>query len=282
MTPISPLFVPATRPDLLPKALAGEADAVIVDLEDAVAPSAREQARAGLAALLPSRPAVPVAVRVNGPRTAEFARDLAALEPLLDRVAFVVAPMTGTAEDVAATDRALSAAERAAGSERCVPLVPMVETAEGVLEARSLAAASRRVLTLAFGPADLASQLGADADGAFLTARSLLVLACAAAGVAPPLDGPHLDLSDAEGLAASAEAARGLGFGGKLAIHPGQVAAVRECFAPSAADLAWARAVDRAFTEAEAAGSAAIRLEDGTFVDPPVARRARALLARGA
>lgn len=283
MPPTSPLFVPATRPDLMPKALAGDADAVIVDLEDAVAADAKEEARAALASLLPREPSIPVAVRVNSPNTPEFARDLAALEPLLDRVAFVVAPMVSASDEVTRVDRALAGAESAAGVDHRTPLVPLVETAEGVLDARELAGAAERVLTLAFGPADLAVELGAEPTGphgGFTTARSLLVLACRAARVAPPLDGPHLDLSDTTGLAAAAAGARGLGFGGKLTIHPSQVGVVREQFTPSAADLAWAERVDRAFTEAEAQRSASIRLDDGTFVDRPVALRARSLLER--
>ncbi|GAB3476980.1 HpcH/HpaI aldolase/citrate lyase family protein [Nocardiopsis coralliicola] len=285
MPPTCPLFIPATRPELLPKALASGADAVIVDLEDAVAPAERDRARAGLSALLPAEPAVPVGVRANAAHTPDFAADIAALTPLLDRVAFLLAPMARDAADAAAADQALTAAERSPHAPRlprAVPLVPMVETAGAVLEARAIAAAADRVLTLAFGPADLALQLGADtaSPGAFHTARSLLVLGCAAAGTAPPLDGPHLDLDDAGGLDAAAEEARRLGFGGKLAIHPRQVGTVASRFAPAAAELDWARAVDRAFGAAEAAGTAAIRLDDGTFVDAPVARRARALLAR--
>lgn len=288
--PTSPLFVPASRPERVPKALRSGADAVIIDLEDAVAEAEKAAARslAAQAVARAPREAVEVprpllSVRVNGPRTEHLAADLAALEPVLHDLDFVVLPMVSCPEDLSLAVSGLAAAEERAGRSTPLPVLPQVETARGVLGAREVAAGDARVLTLAFGPADLASELGVGAppgaDG-FLVARSMLVLACAAAGVAPPLEGPHLNLDDAAGLAESTAAARSLGFGGRLVVHPRQVAAVRAGFAPSEEEVAWAREVDREFTGAEARGLAAVRLADGTFVDYPVARRARGLLSR--
>jgi citrate lyase subunit beta/citryl-CoA lyase len=135
---------------------------------------------------------------------------------------------------------------------------------------------------LSFGPADLSRELGitptSDGDE-FLFARSQLVLAAAAANCPPPVDGPYLDLDDDDGLIRSARQARRLGFSGKQVIHPSQIATVARAFAASAAEIDWARTVDAAFTAAEAQGVSSIRLPDGTFVDYPVAQRARAILA---
>ena len=116
---------------------------------------------------------------------------------------------------------------------------------------------------------------GYDDEDAF---RSRVVMACAAAGLARPIDGPWLNLDDETGLEVSARHARRLGFGGKTAIHPRQLPAIRAAFAADADEVAWARRVVAAFEEAEGAGVGAVRLADGTFVDAPVADRARSIL----
>ena len=157
----------------------------------------------------------------------------------------------------------------------------MAETARGVLAAREIAEASPRLRTFIFGPADLARELGLEltADGLEqLHARSAIVLAARAAGKEGPVDGPYLKLDDDEGCAVSSAWARRLGFQGKVVLHPRQLPIAAAAFAPGERELAWAREVDRAFAEAEAAGVSSIKLADGTFVDVPVARRAREIL----
>ncbi|WP_198962109.1 CoA ester lyase [Pseudonocardia sp. MH-G8] len=281
------LFVPADRPDRIPKAAAAGADGIAVDLEDAVALSRKDEARAGLApalaALPPDGPVV--AVRINAVASGLAEADVAALEPVLARVDLVVVPMCSDAAAVRAVATLLDRAEARAGLEPGrTGLLPLVETAAGVAEARAIAAADPRVRTLTFGPADLSNELGVTptADGEELfVARSTVVLAAAAAGRPGPIDGPHLDLDDADGLARSAARARRLGFAGKQVIHPRQVPVVMAAFAPTEAQLSWARRVDEAFREAEAAGVSSLRLDDGTFIDYPIAHRARALLAQG-
>ncbi|MCU1614403.1 MAG: citrate lyase [Frankiales bacterium] len=283
-SPRSLLFVPGDRPDRIAKALASSAEAVVVDLEDAVAESAKDHAReAAVRSLsLATRVAPMVMLRCNAVRTAHFAADAQALAPLLGHLAAVVLPMVVGPADVQALDVELCRLEGAAsirpGSTR---IVPTVETAAGILEARAIAAASPRVLTLLFGSADLSNQLALTptASGEELaTARSLVVLGAAAAGVARPLDGPYLVLDDETGLETSTRRARQLGFAGKAVIHPAQLPTVTRVFRPSDDEVAWAREVDAAFTDAEANGRSAIRLPDGTFIDYPVAQRARALL----
>lgn len=279
------LFVPGDRPDRVPKAAAAGADAIAVDLEDAVAAGRKDAARQAtadaLAALPTSGPTV--AVRVNAVDTGLAEADVEALTRVLSRIELLIVPMCSHPGTVGAVAALLDTAEDHAGLPRGrTGLVPLLETAAGVADARAIAAAHARVRTLAFGPADLSRELGitptAGGEELFV-ARSQVVLAAAAAGRAKPVDGPHLDLDDADGLAESAATARRLGFGGKQVLHPRQLPVVAAAFAPGATELEWARRVDAAFRDAEAAGVSSIRLDDGTFVDYPVAHRARALLA---
>jgi len=157
-------------------------------------------------------------------------------------------------------------------------IVPLVETARGVWRARRLAAAPR-VERLAFGALDLSLDLGA-APGAdereLLLARSQVVLASRVAGAGPPIDGITAQIDDAEALNAAVETARRLGFGGKLAIHPRQVAAINAGFAPAPDEVEWARRVVAAF---DADGSGVVRV-DGAMIDRPIVERARRILGQ--
>ncbi|MBE9372979.1 CoA ester lyase [Saccharopolyspora sp. HNM0983] len=267
----APLFVPGERTDRLPSALASPADAVILDLEDSVAAAAKEPARRAVTDAVRSAPAgAHLLVRINGLDSPWFADDLAVLHPVLHRLAGVLLPKTAAATDVD---------ELAAALPDGPSVVPIVESAGGVLEASRIAAA-RRVSQLLFGPADLGAELGVAVTPAgreLAHARSAVVLAAAAAGLARPLDGPHLALGDPDGLRTGCLAARELGFGGKAAIHPEQLPAVREVFAPSEQEVSWARTVLAAYRESS--GPGAVRLDDGTFVDEPVARRAEQIIA---
>jgi citrate lyase subunit beta/citryl-CoA lyase len=267
------LFVPGDRPDRIAKALATDADAVAVDLEDAVADAVKEQARSlatdALAGLTGTGPAV--FVRINGLETPWAEADLAAVIDIGDRLAGVIVPKVESAAQVHRLDETLPAG---------LVVVPIVETARGVLEAPAIAAAPR-VPTLVFGSLDLSADLGVSpsVEGReLLHARSHVVLATAAAGLVGPIDGPHADLDDEEGLTRSSIAARELGFTGRVVLHPRQLAAVRAAFSPSEAELDRAREVMAAYRRAQAAGVGAVRLPDGTFIDRPVVVRAAALL----
>ncbi|WP_425261234.1 HpcH/HpaI aldolase/citrate lyase family protein [Rubrivivax sp. RP6-9] len=260
------LFVPGDRSERFDKALAAGADCVIVDLEDAVAPDAKARARAALVAWLAAfagSATCRVAVRLNAADTAWFADDLAVLDqPALQAV---VLPK---AEDPAVL--ALLAARRPG-----LALVPLVESAAGLAAARALAAAPG-VERLAFGHLDFQVDLGLrDAsEDDLLPFRCELVLASRLARIAPPLDGVTTALDAPERLAADVARARRLGFGGKLCIHPRQVAGVRVGFAPAAAEVAWAQ---RVLAAAAASGGAALAV-DGKMVDRPVLLRAEAIL----
>ncbi len=259
------LFVPGHRPERFDKALASGADRVIVDLEDAVAPEVKDEARAALATWLATAPA-PVALRLNAADTPWFEADLALLAaPAAPGLAAVVLPK---AEDPAVL-------ARLAALRPSLALVPLVESALGLAQARALAAAPG-VQRLAFGHIDFQVDLGLReaTEDELLPYRCELVLASRLARIAAPLDGVTVALDDAAALQTDVQRARRLGFGGKLCIHPRQVAAVQAAFRPGADEVAWAQ---RVLTAAAQAGGAAVAL-DGKMIDKPVMLRAEAIL----
>lgn len=255
---VSPLFVPGHRPDRFAKAAASGADAVILDLEDAVPLDAKDAARAALASYTSPIPAL---VRINAHGTPWHEADLAAVADL--KPAGVMLPK---AED-GATLYALAAA---LGPD--IPVIALVESALGLAQARALAA-HPAVSRLAFGSVDFCADLGsAHLRDLLLPARFELVLASRLAGLAAPLDGVTVRIDDEAEAEDDARHAAALGFGGKLAIHPKQVGPIRAGFRPSAEEIAWAERV-------LASGDGAARV-DGAMVDEPVRIRARTLLAR--
>jgi citrate lyase subunit beta/citryl-CoA lyase len=264
------LFVPGDRPDRIARAIASDADAVAVDLEDAVAPPAKAAAReAALAAVRAAPPRKGLFLRVNALDGPEFAEDLATLTALSPHLTGVLLPKVESADQIHRLHELLADG---------MAVLPIVETARGVLAATAIAAAGPRVATLLFGTLDLAADLGVSptVEGReLLHARSQVVLATAAAGLPGPLDGPHAALDDTDGLVRASRLARELGFTGKVVLHPRQLAPVRDAFAPSEDELARAREILDAHRDT---GSGAFRLADGTFVDAPVVRRAAALL----
>lgn len=265
-TPRSALFVPADAVDKHARAFASGADAVIVDLEDAVALEAKEGARAGLVETLADRAGPSLAlVRINSPLTEHGRGDLEAV------------PQMG-ADGVVVPKADPESIEAAAGLG--LPLVALVETAAGVLRAAETAA-HPAVSVLMLGPVDLSLELGVkEAPGGeeLSLARGQLALAAAAAGKAGPLDGPCVLPRDGEALALEIERAQRAGFAGKSCIHPAQVEPVNAAFSPSEEEVAWARRVLDAFGDG-AAGALAL---DGEMIDLPVAERARRILAKAA
>ena len=254
------LFVPATRLDRVDKARRGQADEVIVDLEDGVAASDKAAARAALAQVPDGRP---VHVRVNPRGTPHHEADVAALASVASLRAAVV-PKVETADDVRAV---------AAAVPPGIAVVALVETARGVIAADEIARAG--VVRIIFGIADYLADIGADRSFDVLAyPRSRLVVASRAAGLPAPVDGPTLVTGDEAAVRADAEEAKRLGMGAKLCIHPAQVAAVNAVFRSTADQRRWAQAVLEA---AEAHWGGAFSFE-GTMVDEPVLLRARQLL----
>jgi citrate lyase subunit beta/citryl-CoA lyase len=264
--PRSLLFVPGSEERRFPRAVESAADALIFDLEDAVPPDRKAEARERVGRELGVDSPKSVMVRINGPDTEWGGGDLEMLAEA--RVDAVVVPKADPAS--------LAMLPR-----HGPPVIALVETAAGLLAAPELAA-DRRVVALMLGAADLGAELGLEprADGFEIAyARSLLVVASAAAGIGPPIDVVHLDTRNEEPLRAEGELARSLGFGAKACIHPAQAPIVNEVFGVSAAQAAAAREVVDAFEEARAAGVAVATLR-GQMIDLPVVVRARRSLAR--
>jgi citrate lyase subunit beta/citryl-CoA lyase len=261
------LFVRADDAHRRERAWTSGADAVILDLEDAVAPDAKAAARAGLADALERRAPGPLAVvRVNAPDSDHGERDLHALAGL--PIDAVVVPKASPAS-----------IELARGGGR--PIVALIETAAGVLHAESIASAAG-VALLMLGSVDLTAELGCEPSAPgheLLLARSWLVLASAAAGLPAPIDGPCLSTDDLERVHGEAVRAAGLGFGGKACIHPAQLDPVRRAFTPGPEQVAWSARVVAAYEAAATGGSGVVSI-DGQMIDAPVARRAYAILQR--
>ncbi|MDQ3400702.1 MAG: CoA ester lyase [Chloroflexota bacterium] len=266
------LFVPALRaPEWIPKAVATGTDAVIVDLEDATAPDEKERAREVVRGLRLGGESPWMFVRVNPVPDERFLADVAAA--VAAGAPGIVLPKGARPDDVRRVPAEVSA------------ILVQIETARGVLRALDLADADPRVIGLGFGGEDLSADLGVARTreiGEFPTARALVGLAAAAAGVSS-IDTPWFDLGDAAGAGREARAARQLGFSGKFVIHPSHVGAVNAALTPTAEETTGARRIIEAFDAAVVSGSGIAKL-DGRMIDMPVvvsARRVLALAERG-
>ena len=265
------LFVPGNRPERFDKALASQADMVIVDLEDAVPVADKAAARLALAAAWPQWPTAQrarVVVRINAAQTADHLDDLAWL-PQLSDLSAVMLPKAEKVTDLTGVQGALGTPAPA--------LIPIIESAEGLANIDALAR-SANVLRLAFGNLDFQADLGmaCGADEAELApVRVAIVVASRRAGLAAPMDGVTTDTQDMSRVQSDAARSLRFGFGAKLCIHPLQVAAVHAAFAPTAAQLEWAQRV----LQAEAAAGGGAFTVDGRMVDPPVLKLARQCLA---
>jgi citrate lyase subunit beta/citryl-CoA lyase len=282
------LFVPGDSPKKLAKALESGADALILDLEDSVAPDRKPEARATALAFLTgvgapaARPRL--LVRVNGLDTGLIDADLDAV--VAGRPDAILLPKAEGGPSVIHLDAKLAAREAIAGlPDGAIQIMAIAtETAAALFAAGTYAGASRRLAALTWGAEDLSADLGAETNrddegrftGPFRLARSLCVAAAAAAKVAA-LDTVFVDFRNTQGLRREAEEARRDGFTGKLAIHPGQVAVINEVFTPSAAEIAKAKAVVAAFAAAPGVGVVGI---DGLMYDRPHLERAKRILAR--
>ncbi len=262
----SALFVPATRPERIPKALASGADVVIVDLEDAVAESLKVEARGDLDRFLSANPQASVLVRINAARHVQQAEDL----KLCAARAGVIGVLLPKVE---------SAAQVAVAAASGKPVWPIIESARGLAALAEIAAANG-VERLSFGALDLGLDLGLasgtpGAERILDQARYALLLQSRLVGLAAPLDSVFPDIKNLPGLARFAADARDMGFGGVLCIHPSQVAVVHETLMPSVDELAWAQRILSAGASGEG-----VFVVDGEMVDAPVIGRARRLLQR--
>ena len=260
------LFAPGSDERKLRRALQTGADAVIADLEDAVAPARKDEARALVARVFGDEgSAAATMVRVNGTDSPHFERDLELVQKL-PLQAIVLPKATPESVDALRPDGP--------------PVIAIVETAQGLRLAYETAS-HPRVEALVLGAVDLGLELGLESrpDGQeVLFARSKLVMDSAAAGIRGPFDIVHVDVRDEEGLEAESRLARSLGFRGKVCIHPAQVDIVNAVFAPGEDELARARRIVESYTQGIAEGRGAVAL-DGEMIDLPVFERARLLIA---
>lgn len=257
--PRSYLFVPGNRPERLDKALAAGADAVIIDLEDAVPEAEKASARAAIDRWL--SPEKPVLIRINAAGAREFRDDLELCRH--PGVAGIVLPKAETLDEQL-TDMAK-------------PILSLIETAQGLWNALSIAR-TPGVQRLCFGSIDFQVDLGIAGEEELGYHRAQLVLVSRVAGILPPVDGVTTAITDDAVIRADTLRAKRIGFGGKLCIHPKQLAAVHAGFAPTADEIAWAGRVRDAMA---AAGGAAVAV-DGKMVDRPVMLRAEEILAEAA
>lgn len=254
--PTAPLFVPGDRPERFAKAAATVADAIIVDLEDAVDATNKEAARSNLVSH--GVGSKPVYARINSAGTPWWEEDLAAIGRA--GLAGVIVPKAEAAVDLVAV--AQSAGDHLA-------LIPLIETVRGLDNVDAILRVPQ-VTCIGFGSLDFGLDLGCEPSWeALLFTRSRLVLASRRAGKRPPIDGVTPTLDDEELIGAEARRARSLGFGGKLAIHPRQVAPILAAFRPTEKEIAWAERVLTAATS-----DSALKV-DGQMVDKPLVERAR-------
>jgi citrate lyase beta subunit len=265
------LFVPGTRPDRFVKALAAGPDMVTVDLEDAVIPAHKDEARARSMPLFDGAQTdrIERLVRINGVRTPFGLKDLLAIVEHPTPPDGVMLPKVESADEVRIVDALLQRAARPVG------LHVIIESNAGLDQARAIAAAARSIRSLLFGAVDMAAELGSALDfTSLLYARSRVVHAAASCGL-DAIDVPYLDLDDEAGLALECRLVRDLGFTGKAAIHPRQLGPINAAFTPDAARIAHARKVIAAF---EAAKDGLVVVE-GKLIELPVVRSARRTLA---
>ena len=271
------LFVPGDRPERFDKAAASGADAVILDLEDAVGTSAKGSARQAILDWLPGHHGNGVWVRINAVGSAAHDDDVAFLKRLSAAlagagIADAVRIMLPKVESRASVDALAGSVGHGQGLE----IIAQIESALGLDQARDFAQ-SASITRLAFGSIDYSLDLGLapDEDLALLHARSHLVWVSRLAELPAPIDTVTVNLKDASVIEHDARLARRLGFGGKLCIHPSQVTAVNAAFSPSEKDIAWAHEVVRV---SHAAGDGAVKLGD-QMIDKPVLLRAQRILA---
>lgn len=275
------LFVPGDNPKMLRKAWNTAADAVILDLEDAVPLAAKTEARAQvhkiLAAAPPSKPRM--LVRINAFATADWQEDLEAV--VGPEIQGIVLPKCDAPQTVRAIDRVLQRREKLAGLEPGgVRLFLLIESAKGLLNMGSMFAASDRTVGLILGGEDFCLDMGISRtqEGTELSYPRAALAVCAHAHGCYAVDTIYDNYKDPEGLLQEARLAKALGFSGKLAIHPTQIEPIHAAFAPSAQEVWEANRVLEAFNQAQAAGTG-VTVLDGKMIDRPIVERARRIVA---
>ncbi len=304
----SELAVPGSNPGLFEKAATSAADVIFLDVEDAVAPDDKEQARKNIIAGLNDIDwgAKTMMARINGLDTHYMYRDVVDIVEACPRLDMILIPKVGAPADVYAIDVLVTQIEAAKKRQKRIGFEVLIETALGMANVEAIAQASRRLEAMSFGVADYAASTrarttvigGVNADYGVLAdkdasggrqffwgdpwhaAQTRMMVACRAYGLRP-IDGPFGDFSDPAGFAAAANRAAVLGYEGKWAIHPSQIELANKVFTPSVAEVDKARRIMAAMDDAAKAGKGAVSL-DGRLIDIASIRMAEALLAKAA
>jgi citrate lyase subunit beta/citryl-CoA lyase len=279
----SVLFAPANHARRVERALTSGADIVVLDLEDAVPWAEKAAARAALATVLCAATHPRLYVRINATSSPEYTADLSVV--VGGHLEGIVVPKVESAVALRELETALTVAEQA--QRRATPplaVMPIIETAKGVVHCEAIAAAATRVSRLIFGAADYSLDMNlslewSEDEQELLYARAKIAHASRAADLEAPIDTATLQVRDLERFLRSARNGQRLGYQGKLCLHPDQIAPCHAVFTPSEAEIQHAKRVLSAYARAKALGSAAIEV-DGQFVDEPVAERARRVLQR--
>ncbi|MDP1672188.1 MAG: CoA ester lyase [Burkholderiales bacterium] len=302
----SELAVPGVNPALFDKAVKSAADVIFLDLEDAVAPDDKPQARKNVIAALNDIDwgRKVMAVRINGLDTHFMYRDVVDLVENCPRLDMLVIPKIGVPADVYALDMLVTQIEQAQGRTKRIGFEALIETALGMANIEAIAQSSRRLEALAFGSGDFAASTRArttiigglhpeygvlsdrDVEGKrsyqqtdpWHAAQARLLVACRAYGLRP-IDGPYGDFKDAEGYLAASRRVAALGYEGKWAIHPTQIEAANAVFSPSPEEVAKARRIVDAMAQAAREGKGAVQV-DGRLVDIANIRMAQNLLQK--
>jgi len=277
------LFVPGNRPDRVDKAVKTSADAVIIDLEDAVALTEKEVSRSTVRDKILEHADRKIIVRINSLDSPFFHGDLA--EVITGNLFCLMVPKVESAAHIREINENLIKVENEKGIvQGTVSIIPLIESAGAVQNIHRIATEKMepsRIYCVAFGAADYTLDMGIEItrEGTELSyPRSRIAVASRAAGIEPPLDTPFMmDLKDMEALKVDADRAKQLGFQGKLCIHPNQIEPCHTIFSPAKEDILYAEKVVQVFEEAERKRSAAIQL-DGKFIDYPVVEHARRIL----
>ena len=302
----SELAVPGSNPAMFEKAAASAADIIFLDLEDAVAPDDKEQARKNILQGLNEIDwgTKTMELRINGLDTHYMYRDVVDIVENCPRLDMILIPKVGVAQDVYAVDMLVTQIEQAKKRTKKIGFGLLIETALGMANVESIAQASKRIEAMSFGVADYAASTrarttvigGVNPDYGVLTdkdeagnrnfywadqwhgAQTRMMVACRAYGIRP-IDGPFGDFGDPDGFTAAAKRAAVLGYEGKWAIHPSQIELANAVFTPSEAEVTKARRILAAMEDAAKAGKGAVSL-DGRLIDIASIRMAEALLAK--
>ncbi len=260
------LFVPGNRPDRFEKACASAADLVCIDLEDAVAPQDKAEARATVIEYLSGTSHKHVALRINASDSAYYSDDVNALKKAAPELPFVMMPKVGSREDVKDLDKSLP--------DKCGPILALIESAKGLVHCEEILS-HQRVAYAMYGAIDYAGDVGCGAAWEnHVYARSRLVAASTAFDVTL-FDTPHIDIKDPEGLELATKKARELGIFARAAIHPIQIETIHKALAPTEEEITHAKRVVAAFD----ASDGNVALLDGKMIEAPIIKAARRVLA---